>query len=66
MNRLAPLITRHSNRPAPARAIVLSDALPSADEAVARFFRSAPAWADFRTFATMWLGGVVFFGTFLA
>ena len=67
MNRLAPLITRYEQRPAPARALVLRDAIPSADEAVANFFRSAPAWADdLKLFLSVWLGGVVFFGTFLA
>jgi hypothetical protein len=67
MNRLAPLITRYARRPAPARALLLEDALPSADEAVARFLRSAPGWAgDLKLFATAWLGGLIFFGTLLA
>ena len=67
MNRLAPLITRYSARPAPARALLLDDAMSSADEAVARFIRSAPGWAgDLKLFATVWLGGLIFFGTFLA
>jgi hypothetical protein len=65
MNRLEPLITRYSRRPAPPRALALQH--PSADEAVANFFRSAPGWADdLKLFATVWLGGVVFFGTLLA
>ena len=67
MNRLAPLITRYSGRSAPARALLLGEPMTSADEAVARFIRSAPGWADdLRLFATVWLGGLIFFGTFLA
>ncbi len=67
MNRLEPLITRYGQRPAPARALVLQDSMPSADQVVADFFRSAPGWADdLKLFVSVWLGGVVFFGTFLA
>ena len=67
MNRLVPLIARYSRRSAPARALVLADAMPSADQAVADFFRSAPAWADdLKLFVSVWLGGVVFFGTLIA
>lgn len=67
MNRFEPLITRYSQRPAPVRALVLQDSRTSADQAVADFFRSAPGWADdLRMFATVWLGGVVFFGTLIA
>jgi hypothetical protein len=67
MNRFEPLITRYAHRPAPARALVLQDALPSADQAVADFLCSAPAWAnDLKLFVTVWLGGVVFFGTLIA
>jgi hypothetical protein len=67
MNRFEPLITRYAHRPAPARALVLPDAMSSADQAVADFFRSAPGWAgDLKLFVSVWLGGVVFFGTLLA
>ena len=67
MNRLEPLITRYSHRPAPARALILENAIPSADQAVADFFRSAPAWAnDLKLFVSVWLGGLVFFGTLIS
>jgi hypothetical protein len=67
MNRLEPLITRYALRSAPARALVIEHAMSSADQAVADFFRSAPAWAqDLKLFVSVWLGGVVFFGTLIA
>jgi hypothetical protein len=67
MNRLEPLITRYAQRPAPARALVLPDTMPSADQMVADFFRSAPGCTgDLTLFVSVWLGGVIFFGTLIA
>ena len=67
MNRLDPLITRYSNRPAPARALARAEQAGSADRAVADFLRSAPGWGDdLKLFVSVWLGGVVFFGTLIA
>lgn len=64
MNRLAPLVTRYAQKPAPARALVLR---PAHEAAVEAFLGTAPRWAgDLRLFATAWLGGLIFFGTFLA
>ena len=61
MNRLAPLIVRHyvpaHARPAPAPALpTLSAEIADSDDPL----------ADLKLFATGWLGGLVFFGTFLA
>jgi hypothetical protein len=58
MNRLSPLIVRRVGAFAPA--LPLPD--PRAGEAA-----PAPDWAeDLKLFATFWLGGLVFFGTYLA
>ena len=60
MSRLTPLITRRSGP----RAVTI--AFPIA-EAEAFSEAQAAAWlADLRLFVTVWLGGVVFFGTFLS
>jgi hypothetical protein len=58
MNRLSGLILRRGGRwavaaPLPAPIVVQS--------------QSAPAWLDdLRLFATGWIGGLVFFGTYLS
>ncbi|SMF77448.1 hypothetical protein [Allosphingosinicella indica] len=58
MNRLSPLITRKTGRFAPALAMGLS--MPPALE-------FAPEWQeDAQQFLTAWIGGMVFFLTFLS
>jgi hypothetical protein len=58
MNRLSPLIVRRTARSAPA--LAWSDrGRPSAEQ--------VRSWnEDLKLFATFWLGGTIFFGTFLA
>jgi hypothetical protein len=59
MNRLAPLIVRAS-----ARALPLP---PSAwDEEPLAPDAASELAANLKLFATAWLGGVIFFGTFIA
>lgn len=60
MSRLAPLITRRSGPRAVAMAFPVSDTEPFTREQAAEWL------ADLRLFVTAWLGGVVFFGTFLS
>ena len=63
MNRLAPLIRRLPERPGPARLAGVG-AVPASSRIAA-----APAGGladDLRLFVTLWLGGLVFFGTMLA
>ena len=55
MNRLAPLITRQAGAYAP-ELLLTPDLI---DE------QSSRALDDLKLFATGWLGGLVFFGTFL-
>jgi hypothetical protein len=64
MRRLAPILVRPPLRPHPLRATLGGGAvaralpLPAGDgDGLTR---------DFRMFVTAWLGGLVFFGTFLA
>ncbi len=60
MNRLAPLIARRSPSPFPARSYAPAQAPVAAAEA-------APAGSsDLKLFATNFLGGLAFFGTYLA
>lgn len=60
MSRLAPLVTRRSVPRAVAVAMPARNPEPFSEE-------QAAAWmADLRLFVTAWLGGVVFFGTFLS
>ena len=59
MNRLSPLIVRRAGRFAPAAAFALP--LRSYFEDV-----TVPSNEDIRLFATAFLGGLVFFGAFLA
>ncbi|HEX8642292.1 MAG TPA: hypothetical protein VF702_00090 [Allosphingosinicella sp.] len=57
MNRLSPLIVRRS------RALVVAQAAPLASAMA----QAAPAISeDLRLFATNFLGGLAFFGTYLA
>jgi hypothetical protein len=56
MNRLSPLVARHYRHPGRARPAAIGGAAAAAP---------APG-ADLRLFVTAWLGGVVFFTTFLA
>lgn len=59
MSRLSPLISRRAGP----RAVALP--VERSPEPVTE--AQATAWlADLRLFATAWLGGVVFFGTFLS
>lgn len=63
MTRLAAIVARHpspfSPRPyPPARAVAFAPLAPSAEP--------DDMMADLKLFATGWLGGLVFFGTFLA
>ena len=60
MSRLAPLITRRSGP----RAVAV--ALPAADRETFSEAQTAAWLADLKLFVTAWLGGVVFFGTFLS
>jgi len=67
MNRLAPLITRSQAEPASIRAQTAPVLLSASDWSFAPLLRPAPGWADdLKLFATVWLGGLVFFGTLLA
>ena len=57
MNRLSPLIVRH---PGPcARALPLEWPIVTPEQ-------QSQLLDDLRLFATAWLGGLIFFGTFLA
>jgi hypothetical protein len=58
MNRLSPLIVRRTTRSAPAFA--WSDRARPSTEQVTSWIE------DLKLFATFWLGGTIFFGTFLA
>ena len=60
MSRLAPLITRN---PGP-RAVAIS--MPVAQAEPFTGAQTALWLADLKLFATAWLSGVVFFGTFLS
>ena len=60
MNRLAPLVVR---RP---RAIALSAAMPAARLGFERPVESSRSSEELRLFATSFLSGLVFFGTYLA
>ena len=63
MSRLAPLITRLSERSAPIRAL----AVPRPFSGLELLRETAPAWSqDLKLFATVWLGGFVFFATLIA
>ena len=61
MSRLAPLITRN---PGPVRAVAL--AMPAVQVPSVSQSEAAEWLADLRLFVTVWLGGVVFFGTMLS
>lgn len=56
MNRLSPLVRPSSER----RAAIMGMTMPEAEEA------GSERLNDLRQFALGWLGGLVFFGTFLA
>jgi hypothetical protein len=56
MNRLGPLIVRRTGPLAP-RAI----AMPIAQESVS----ASSLMEDVKTFALVWLGGLIFFGTYI-
>ncbi|MFN3945057.1 MAG: hypothetical protein ACK4K7_09025 [Allosphingosinicella sp.] len=58
MNRLSPLIVRRTGRFAPAEALPLPSGMSA---------QAAGSMAeDLKLFVTFWIGGLVFFGTFLA
>ena len=58
MRRARPFLARIPARPHPLRLAVVGSAVETAP--------AAPALEELRMFATAWLGGVIFFGTFLA
>jgi hypothetical protein len=61
MSRLAPLITRN---PGPVRAVAM--AVPVRQAMLVSEAQAGEWLADLRLFVTVWLGGVVFFGTMLS
>lgn len=64
MRRLAPILVRPALRSHPLRAALSGGAVARAVPMAAAAGEGLPQ--DLRLFLTVWLGGLVFFGTFLA
>jgi hypothetical protein len=66
MNRLAPLISRSPDLAAPPRRAWAPRGAYAGPMPVS-WAQPMPAWTnDLKLFATVWVGGLVFFGTLLA